>query len=92
MFKPASLRSIPRSIPKQQVLSRGVFTGPRQRPTVSTAAAAAVKRNKSALAAVGLLGGFVAYQLSTQPVVRAEAAALPAEDLKSGLSAQHEQV
>lgn len=91
MFKPASLRSIPRSIPKQQVLSRGVFTGPRQRPTVSVAAAA-VKRNKSALTAVGLLGGFVAYQLSTQPVVLAEAAALPAEDLESGLSAQHEQV
>lgn len=97
MFKPACLRSIARNIPRQQAFSgravchRAISTGSRQR-SIGSIATLAVKRNTTALTAAGLLGGFILYQLSTQPVVQAEATTSPAEDLKSKLSVQHVQV
>lgn len=66
--------------------------GPQIKTAVSVTAASA-KRSTTALLAAGLLGGFVAYQLATEPVVKAEGPRAPAaEDLKSRLSAQHVQV
>ncbi|KAL0638102.1 hypothetical protein Q9L58_002883 [Maublancomyces gigas] len=99
MLRPTSLRSLPRSIPAPQAWSgrsafrRGLFVGPQQKTAVSVAAVSA-KRSTTALLAAGLLGGFVAYQLATEPVLRAEGPRAPAaaEDLKSRLSAQHVQV
>lgn len=100
MFRPTSLRSLPRSILTQQArsgrsaFSRSLFVRPQKKTAVFVAAASA-KRSTTALLAAGLLGGFVVYQLATEPVVKAEgphAPAATAEDLKSMLSAQHVQV
>lgn len=97
MFRPASLRSISRNIPRQQALisrsasRRGFPTGPQKNPAISVAAAP-VGRNMTALFFAGLLGGFVVYKLATEPVVRAEGPLAAAEDLKLKLGAQHIQV
>lgn len=97
MFRPASLRSISRNIPRQQTpisrsaSRRGFPARPQETPTISITAAP-VKRNITPLFFAGLLGGFVVYQLATEPVVKAEGPLAAAEDLKSKLSAQHVQV
>lgn len=102
MFRPTSygLCSISRNIPRQQALigraacRRGFSVGPQKTPTISVTAAP-VKGSMAALLAAGLLGGFVVYQLATEPVVKAEdlhAPLVAPEDLKSRLSAQHVQV
>lgn len=96
MFKPG-LRSISRSIPRQHVSNSGaacrrsLFTRHTQRPITATAT---VGRNTTAITTAVLVGGFLAYQLSTEPLVQAEAPSpvTTAEDLKSRLSVQHVQV
>lgn len=90
MFRPALLRSISRNVPRLQA-RRGFSAGPQKIPTISIAAAP-VKRDTTALFFAGLLGGFVVYQLATEPVVKAEGPLAAAEDLKSKLSVQHVQV
>lgn len=100
MFRPTGLRPISRNILRQQALNgryafrRSFFEGPQKNTTISVAAAP-VGRNLTALLTAGLLGGFVVYQLATEPVVKTESLHTPAvaaEDLKSRLSAQHVQV
>lgn len=94
------LCSISRNIPRQQALigraacRRGFSVGPQKNSTISVTTAP-VRRSMAALLAAGLLGGFVVYQLATEPVVKAEGLHAPLaapEDLKSKLSAQHVQV
>lgn len=81
-------RAIPgRVLSTRTTLCRSISTARTAKPVIG--------KGPSALIATAIVGGFVIYQLATEPVIRAEEIAVvspAAVDLKSKLSAQHVQV